>query len=250
MYLCLPVTIARAFTLGRLVPATCQLAAGVVRPSWAMVLTQSTSGGKLSEARGFSGRLISDAGIRDAERRTIHAPLLSGGVNHHFASRCSHFAKLGRHGWRSTASEGAHVPGRERSIRHHEPHGIGRNAQFVGNGLGERGSNILPDLSLAGECRDASIGRDVQPSGDVLREIFAGWAMLCATRLLGEAVDVQSQKDEKSAAERFQKAAAVREGVFASWLSVRLASIQAWRRSFASAAIRREAIWTAETILL
>src|SRR5262249_24439305 len=82
-------------------------------------------------------------------------------------------AQLRSHGRRGAAAEGAHVERRAIRVAHHELDGIDRRPELLGHLLGERGADVLADLDLTGEHRDAALLADVEPGGHLLRQLPA-----------------------------------------------------------------------------
>ncbi len=110
-------------------------------------------------------------------RRNV--PLFRGCCNKKVACGIGDSAELGRHGRRGAAAKRASVKRGQSRVGHdHADAGEG-NAQLIGDGLSQFRSNVLADLSLAGEGGHAAIFADVQPCGDVIGELFAmeaaGW---------------------------------------------------------------------------
>ena len=90
---------------------------------------------------------------------------------------------------------------------------LDRRVQLLGDGLGQRGADVLADLGLAGEDRDLAVLADVQPGADVLgRGAAAEPPPPTAAGLLRRGfggVPVQQVEDEDAAAQRLQEVAAV-----------------------------------------
>ena len=82
----------------------------------------------------------------------------------------------------------------------------GRDAQFLGHGLSERGANVLPNFHLAGANRDFAFLVEVQPCGDVLRQRFTGPATGAAGFLPGKKTIAEAE-DHDAAAHEFEKIA-------------------------------------------
>ena len=88
------------------------------------------------------------------------------------------------------------------------------DVQLLGDGLGQRGPDVLADLGLAGVDRDLAVLADVQPGADVLRArtAAAAAAPTPAARLLRlgvVGVPIQQVEDEDAAAHRLEEVAAI-----------------------------------------
>ncbi len=77
--------------------------------------------------------------------------------------------------------------------------------QLFGDLLRERGADVLAELDLAGEGRDAPVLADMEPRGDVLREVAEKAA---AAGFLRERAG-DREADEDAAAESLEERAAV-----------------------------------------
>src|SRR5581483_2573606 len=87
----------------------------------------------------------------------------------------------------------------------------GRRAQFLGNRLRERRSDVLTNFSLTRENGDDAIFTDVQPRGDILRKGFTAEpaAPPPAAGLLCVRSFTQREKNNDAAAQQLEKIAAV-----------------------------------------
>ena len=77
--------------------------------------------------------------------------------------------------------------------------------ELLGDLLRERGPDVLADLDLAGEDGDLAVLVDVEPGGEVLRELLH---LACAAGLLGGELG-RGDADGQAAAEELEEAAAV-----------------------------------------
>ena len=85
--------------------------------------------------------------------------------------------------------------------------------ELLGDGLGQRGPDVLADLGLAGVDRDPAVLADVQPGADVLGRGTAAEAAAPPAagllRLRFGGIPIQQVEDEESAAHRLEEVAAI-----------------------------------------
>ncbi len=110
-----------------------------------------------------AGRSAPDRPLRRAEPTGIHAPPRGGQADERLAGCCRDAPQeLARVGHRP-AAERAEVVGAEVGVPHHEPHGIERQAELLGDEQRERRAVVLPGVDLAGERGRDPVDAHVEP---------------------------------------------------------------------------------------
>ncbi len=175
-------------------------------------------------------------------------PALRGNLQQHLASGRGHGAQLRTHGGSGAAAKGAHVPGSEIGVAHHHRDGLERNLQLLGDQLGQRGTDVLSHLHLAGKHLHLAIGRNVQPGAQLLWKLVGTEG---PARLLRQRGGV-GETDQQPTSEDFQKVATVQRGdagpIWRNALDKFICGLNATVHRLAPWASEREARLTASTM--
>ncbi len=207
--MCAPVTKSRPSTLGTVLPAIFHCDGGRDGDGLDVGgkgLEELLAAGELAVGEGALARCLDDLAVLGGEAVAGDLPALGGEVDERLARGRRDGAKLRAHVGRRAAAEGARVPRAEVGVAHDHADRVHGNVELLGDLLRERGPDVLADLDLAGEDGHLAVLVDVEPGGEVLRELLGGPPR--AAGLLGGELG-RGDADGQAAAEELEEAAAV-----------------------------------------
>jgi hypothetical protein len=97
-------------------------------------------------------------------------------------------------------------------IAHDHAHAVEGHAQFVGDGLGQGGAGVLPNLDFAGEGGHGTVFADVQPGADFVGKLGRLQARAGRGFLQRESVFANREHGD-AGAHKFEEIAAVQREV-------------------------------------
>ena len=136
-------------------------------------LDQLLTFGQFAKCDRLGAAGLGNFSIAQDQRRAIRLEMIRRQIQQRFTGGGADLVQSRRHLRRRLAAESAHVEGRQLRVRHDHFDGGHGGAQFFGNGLRERGADVLADFRFAGKDRHRAVLAHMQPGVDVAGNLSA-----------------------------------------------------------------------------